>query len=290
MEEGLEQDDKYRLVEDEFLAVAQKFTVYLHAAEYKRQQRMAQSRNAQMISSISRPTVGVLPDHTKRRLDGIERTEAQRKVIGGLVDQNKSIRSDDSDSGHDLPYVGTTLHSLMDSPRRRGISLSKITSTAATTRASAGFKKPSIHSKDPMYDSPKSKTAVKPSFERRSIGSSIASTDDDDDLDAPIAAPKFYKRASSPSLPGRASTGPKHLFHRNELASNPGPSGKIGSSSSLQRQEKACESRKEVSLIDSPPSIATTRVSRFERARQAKEKEEKEKKAKIPRDIIPTFL
>ena len=109
MKEGLEHDDKYRMVEDEFLSVAQKFTVHLHAAEYKKQQKMAQTRNAETITSISRPAVGVMPDQTKRRVEGIERSKKQRNAIGGLLDKNKATLSDDSDSGDGLPYVGTSM-------------------------------------------------------------------------------------------------------------------------------------------------------------------------------------
>ncbi len=37
MIDGLEDDDKYRMVEDEFVATAGTFTAHLHAAEYQRQ-------------------------------------------------------------------------------------------------------------------------------------------------------------------------------------------------------------------------------------------------------------
>jgi hypothetical protein len=36
MEVGLDKDDRYRMVEDEFLEAAKMFTQHLHAAEYQR--------------------------------------------------------------------------------------------------------------------------------------------------------------------------------------------------------------------------------------------------------------
>lgn len=50
-------DDKYRMVEDELLRVAQRFTTHLHRAEYTRLKEMTRSRNARTIREIERPVV-----------------------------------------------------------------------------------------------------------------------------------------------------------------------------------------------------------------------------------------
>lgn len=119
----MEYDDKYRMVEDEFLTVAKRFTVHLHAAEYKRQQKMVKSRNADTINSISRPVTGKMPAHTKRRTEAVARAKTQKAALEGALGKKAEDASDDSDDGDGLPYFGTTLHGLMDSPRKKAASL-----------------------------------------------------------------------------------------------------------------------------------------------------------------------
>lgn len=99
MEEGLEKDDQYRMVEDEFLRTAQQFTVHLHTAEYKRQKKMVRSRNAQAINSITRPVVGKMPDQTKQRVGGTKLARAQQAGLTGLLGQapGGDSNSDESD-------------------------------------------------------------------------------------------------------------------------------------------------------------------------------------------------
>src|SRR5271168_4042924 len=99
MNEGIDHDDKYRIVEDEFLSVAQRFTVHLHAAEYKRQQKMVKSRNADTINSISRPVTGKMPDQTRRKVEAVARAKTQKTVLAGLLGKGVGSGdvSDDSD-------------------------------------------------------------------------------------------------------------------------------------------------------------------------------------------------
>lgn len=208
MREGLENDDKYRLVEDELLSIAQRFTVHLHAAEYKKQQKMVQSQNAHTIKSISRPAVGVMPDHTKRQKEGAERAETQRKVLSGILKKtDKAEKSDDSDSADGLPYIGTTLHGLMDSPRRRGMLLSKFAPVTTKTRSAAGYKRPGLQSKELMQGSPVSKITSKQTIHSKT--NTDTSSDEDDDLDAPVQAPKFFKREASVPVVVKASSSTK---------------------------------------------------------------------------------
>ncbi|EHK99600.1 hypothetical protein M7I_4471 [Glarea lozoyensis 74030] len=91
-----ENDDKYRMVEDEFLTVAQKFTVHLHAAEYKRQQTQVKARNADAIRSISRPVSTKMPEQTKRKVEAHERSLAQKNLVEGLRKQAKEDEESDS--------------------------------------------------------------------------------------------------------------------------------------------------------------------------------------------------
>ena len=139
-------DDKYRMVEDEFLATAQDFTVHLHAAEYRRQEKMARARNAETINSISRPVTQKMSDHTKRKLEGVDRTKTRQNAIQTLLGNKIEATEDpeESSDGEGLAYFNTTLRGLMDSPRREAASLARLPCGVAT-RAAAGFQKPAAH-------------------------------------------------------------------------------------------------------------------------------------------------
>jgi len=163
----MEHDDRYRMVEDEFLSIAQRFTVHLHVAEYKRQQKMVKARKADDISTISRPVTGVMPDHTRRKVNSVAQAKAQGNAIQILAEKKKAeqARDDsDSDDGIQLPYVGTTLHGLMDSPRKKATSLAHLKGVKVATRAAAGYKKPVCQSRGHQQrdsESPKSRVQIR---------------------------------------------------------------------------------------------------------------------------------
>lgn len=298
MDEGIDHDDKYRMVEDEFLSIAQKFTVHLHAAEYKSQQKMVKVRNAETINSISRPVTGKMPDHTKRRVDGVARSKAQRKALQSVLKKNpREAEDSDESDGDGLPYVGTTLHGLMDSPRGKSRSLAEIRSPGAATRAAAGFQRPAIQSKASQGKrsrSPAAIAALHLGLPTPENDGATESSDDDDDLDAPIQAPKLisFNRGTaavqsrlegSRSVP-RASkdtpqsttsrfpynTVPTKSFTSKEPPSNPAP---------IPTEASRVE-------LESKARIAR----RLEKARSHRVKQEKEEHDKKELDVIPTFL
>jgi hypothetical protein len=299
MDEGMEHDDKYRMVEDEFLTVAQKWTVHLHAAEYKRQEKMVKARNAETISSISRPVTDRMPDHTRRRVESVARSKTQRNAVEGLLEKKAAADdTDDSDEGG-LPYTGTTLHGLMDSPRRKAASLSKVGSARTATRAAAGFQKPAqskMNSSQIMAsDSPILKSNQLPSHALIPESEiSTASSDDDDDLDAPIPVPKLesISRVSKPPPP---------------LSSRPIASSSVAPQSSRSTQRstfvrsqvtvatvESAVSRPGFTDVEPPGALCDSsrrrakrqELARLEEAKQEKEEQKKKKKC----DVIPTFL
>ncbi|KAB5576237.1 hypothetical protein GE09DRAFT_1215948 [Coniochaeta sp. 2T2.1] len=120
MIEGFDNDDRYRMVEDEFLSMANDFTKHLHAAEYQRLKAIANTRNAEMIRTISRPVTGRMTDLVKRRRGAAELAASQRKGLKNALGKRKG-RQDDSDSDEsdgELPWAGTSLQGLMESPRK----------------------------------------------------------------------------------------------------------------------------------------------------------------------------
>ena len=138
MIEGPENDDRYRMVEDELLSVAQRFTAHLHAAEYQRLQEASKSRNAKTIKDISRPVVGSMTDLVKRKQERRARAKKQRLARREALGSS----SDDTSSESDY-YKGTSLYGLMESPRKKAKRLDALIAISTTTRAAAGFEETS---------------------------------------------------------------------------------------------------------------------------------------------------
>ncbi|CAG8961563.1 hypothetical protein HYFRA_00006097 [Hymenoscyphus fraxineus] len=285
MRDGMENDDKYRMVEDEFLTVAHQFTVHLHAAEYKRQQGLVKARNADAINSISRPVTGKMTDNVKRKIERDNRSKAQRNALETVV--GKKSKEADSDDSNDevLPYFGTTLHGLMDSPRKKASSLLKLKNGPinATTRAAAGFQKPGTHisTATPVYSPSRSKF-IKPDPDVRPVPTmdDTETASDDDDLDAPIMAPKFtavIKEETTSSFGGdsfvtkapRDSTGASNVTKRSSITTTP----KVATAT-----------------ITETPVKDSARLSRrgYARLRKAKLALDQPKNKQL--DVIPTFL
>ncbi|KAI1288799.1 hypothetical protein F5Y03DRAFT_78767 [Xylaria venustula] len=143
MIEGIDGDDRYRMVEDEFLATAQLFTAHLHAAEYKRLKAASELENAQTIRNISRPVVGQMTDLVKMKQQRQSLAEKQRLATRKL---RKGDGSGDESTGADDvgdPWQKQSLYGLMESPGKRSKRLDGLPSATAATRAAAGFNRQS---------------------------------------------------------------------------------------------------------------------------------------------------
>lgn len=132
MIEGIDHDDQYRMVEDEFLAVAGEFTRHLHAAEYQRLKNLARSQNAETIHNISRPVTGEMTDLVKRRHAALGTAAAQRRGIARTLGK-RAARDDDSTGddgdGPSSPPPRTSLQGLMHSPRKQAVPLTSLMGT-----------------------------------------------------------------------------------------------------------------------------------------------------------------
>ncbi|AEO55535.1 hypothetical protein MYCTH_97480 [Thermothelomyces thermophilus ATCC 42464] len=127
MIEGIDHDDMYRMVEDEFLAVAGEFTRHLHTAEYQRLKGLAKSQNAETIQNISRPVTQEMTDLVKRRHAALDTAARQRKGIAKTL--RKRAASIDSDEEEPSRRPATSLQGLMDSPRKQNVPLTSIIGT-----------------------------------------------------------------------------------------------------------------------------------------------------------------
>lgn len=226
MHEGLDRDDIYIMVEDEFHAIARTFTQHLHHAEYMRLKALAKNRNASADAMISRPvdSITAMRAETKKRKEAETRDARNKATLDQLknpaVDaQRQNSESDLSDldvegryGGH---WKGTALHGLMSAgPRKNQTSLTGLQNVKSSTRAAAGFSKaenrPVHHSAKTFDLVPKARlTKQTPQLLSEASTSEGSETDD---LDAPVPkrqgpapapkpAPKENRKQAEDSLP-----------------------------------------------------------------------------------------
>ncbi|RFU78766.1 hypothetical protein TARUN_3472 [Trichoderma arundinaceum] len=137
-------DDKYRMVDDEFLHIAQRFTAHLHRAEYDRLKALAKAQNADTIREMERPVVASATPTIRARHRSIsaQRAMKQRKALESTGDgaANDAGRAESDEVT--TPWAGAGLRGLMDVPRREGRTIMPATSalsSSSRTRAAAGY-------------------------------------------------------------------------------------------------------------------------------------------------------
>ncbi|CDM31104.1 unnamed protein product [Penicillium roqueforti FM164] len=136
--EGIEHDDGWVMVEDEFYAVAQTFTQHLHHAEYLRRRKQVKAEHAAGIREIERPTDGrtSLPNEVERKREAEALRERQKAGLAHIGDGE--VEEKDEEDDDDERWAGTHLHDLMTSPRKTR-SLAGAHAPKSSTRAAAGF-------------------------------------------------------------------------------------------------------------------------------------------------------
>lgn len=197
MEEGLDGDDAYVMVEDEFQTVAKSFTQYLHHAEYIRLKNRAKAQNASTINTISRPvdTITKMREETKKKKEAQTMAVKQKDALQHMKAQSGRPRTDDEESGSDSaeaddPWIGTSLQGLMTSPKKTQTSLTGLGGVTSKTRAAAGYAKaqkiPAQTAVPFDLAPPRASNGTKISSARAC--SDASTSEDDDDLDAPAAS------------------------------------------------------------------------------------------------------
>lgn len=135
-------DDRYRIVEDELLQTAQRFTTHLHRAEYSRLKLIAKSKNDAAIREIERPVVGPLTSDARKRRDRARRLSKQRSVLSTTA-ESANQDGENGENGDDgaSPWVGTNLRGLLNAPRAETRSLApQTTATSSLTKAAVGHR------------------------------------------------------------------------------------------------------------------------------------------------------
>lgn len=140
-------DERYIMVEDEFLSIAQTYTRSVHRAEYERLQLLAKTKNATRISEIQRPVDGVtrMSKETLLKHELAAKELARQDILKGLPGIKKKGDIDDSDSDVERRVAQSvwgksSLGMLMCSPKKRERNLSARWKINPDTRAAAGFK------------------------------------------------------------------------------------------------------------------------------------------------------
>ncbi|CAG7949190.1 unnamed protein product [Penicillium nalgiovense] len=183
--EGIQYDDGWIMVEDEFYAVAQTFTQHLHHAEYLRRRKQVKAENAAGIGEIERPTDGRTPvsNEVERKREAEVLRERQKAGLAQIGDGGVDGRDEDED---DERWAGTHLYGLMMSPRKVR-SLVAAHAPKSSTRAAAGFgQPPTLGSGRARVNSIGSVTAPSraPEVPNLQVDEETASgSDDGDDLD-----------------------------------------------------------------------------------------------------------
>lgn len=257
MQDGLDGDDIYIMVEDEFHAVAKMFTQHLHHAEYVRLKNLAKSRTASTAFTISRPvdSITAMRNETKKKKEAETRDIRSNAAIQQIKSGAARPASDDSgpsdadadadaDNAH---WRGTALQDLMTvSPTKNQISLTGLHGVKSSTRAAAGYSKAESRPCQPRVKAidlgPKS-TKQTSSNPTQSEDSTLDESSTDD-LDAPTAKSQHKasnsSRTSAPSTRLRSSPPPKlppqnppssKLKHNRNPHAYPSPDSKSNSGS-----------------------------------------------------------
>lgn len=230
-------DDKYRIVEDEFLHTAQKFTAHLHRAEYQRLKTLAASQNADTIRAIERPVVGPATRVTKQRAEMARKNARQRTLTD------------------DPPEVSTGLRGLMESPRREARSIKAFGKAAMGTRAAAGFRSQESPSRRTKEATLKRDTATRaPTVARDRSGSPST------------------RKSEVPSRRSRGQTADEDIDI--DTPDEDSPDDHLGSSSTSQRQGAKATTNARASTFQSTrhASSSTKAISRAKSAPNLKQR------------------
>ncbi|KAK5078134.1 hypothetical protein LTS08_003023 [Lithohypha guttulata] len=179
LREGLDGDDVYVMVEDEFQAVAQGFTAHLHHAEYKRLMREAKERKRAPLPDL----VVNIPFVTRARMQrqDLEGTQAAGlkdisagllassdvEDVDGLVEEAEKEMAD--------PWTGTTLAGLMNAdPAKEKTSLKGLEKLTSGSRAARGLMPNSDTVGRAQQSEDQIPTATRPLRTERNVGNAAA--------------------------------------------------------------------------------------------------------------------
>jgi len=283
MVDGFDNDDHYRMVEDEFLDIAKEFTQHLHAAEYQRLKKAARAQNETTISSISRPVSIMMPDQTRRKVESIARAKKQASAIQSLRRDRSRDSGDDSDEAQG-PWLGTALQGLMEKPRAETSSLTDISGVTGSSKAAAGYKGSAIGRMETYDILPlKKPDAMNLDFSRDStcnVGETETEDEDEDEDDDLDAVPVDMQKMAPVQQNARVSSSvPRPVPHKASIKPE-------------QREPPTAQQELDTLGRISADSLARIAKRREQaRLKRLKDEEDARTRKRDPHsDVIPTFL
>ncbi|CAG8041215.1 unnamed protein product [Penicillium olsonii] len=248
---GLDRDDGWVMVEDEFYAVAQTYTQHLHYAEYIRRRKEVKENHGSLSEDIERPTDDrtLLPKSVERQRELEALRKRQNAGLAQLADERSNEVVEDDD---DL-WAGTHLHDLMTSPRKSR-SLAGIQNLRSSSRAAAGFGQ-ALGTRARVNSIGSFTTEKKrPETETIEIDEETASDSDDDlDLEGPSPMAPPPKKAQATMISGETP----RVCHKSQLRTTPTPKVEPTSPRGRSGQTPAFRSRIQ-SLFDDLDDLPET--------------------------------
>ncbi|KAL6239662.1 hypothetical protein BDW75DRAFT_101087 [Aspergillus navahoensis] len=282
LREGLDKDDLYIMVEDEFYAVAQTFTRHLHYAEYVRRKKEAKLHNADTIADIARPTDGITPMNAElRKKFAADEPKAKQKDKLAAAFGKQPAR--DEDAGDDLEaeasWAGTRLQDFMLSPRRVR-SLAGLQKVRSSTRAAAGFSQPSGLGSNPGVGEGLSDNGFVRK-DRKEPAIIDETTDDNDDLDAGVsqASLTIARSSNTPLNSGPLRRTPFAIQLPNPIS----PRSEVRLGHVSERQSPVSKQRK-IKLSSEPRRISSS----MRTPSKHRPAEVKKEQASRPKDTLST--
>ncbi|KAJ5938962.1 hypothetical protein N7466_002096 [Penicillium verhagenii] len=206
---GLDKDDAWVMVEDEFYAIAQTFTKHLHYAEYARLKKEAKAQSATAAREVERPTdcQTAISKALQLKKDA-EALDARQKAglaqLEGPVADNPEEDTDEDDG----VWAGTHLHGLMTSPRKSR-SLVGTHTLKSATRAAAGFGQAprSNHDSAHVASSPPNVLPSRTVVESNEVIDLETASEDEFDFDGqiyPVPVSSTTRRQEKEATPSKA--------------------------------------------------------------------------------------
>ncbi|OCL12727.1 hypothetical protein AOQ84DRAFT_360383 [Glonium stellatum] len=307
MKDGVDADDAWVMVEDEFLETANLFTQHLHHAEYQRLKQLVKTQSESVTRKITRPVVSnaKVDRETAKRMEAEAKSSAQRELLQVIAN-----------SEEETPWMqDPRLAGLMNHPPVSSTLLASRTGVKSNTRAAAGFAKahpsppPRISHEKYMPTSSKLQLSGLAGLARE-IERPDASDNDSEDLNnsshfrAPLKKPRNMDRPQVQSFESIST--PQHKPHRDRSPSPTStskritapriPSAKAPSSLLTPKPRSGPSRTSAMDLLDEFdfPSRKTSSSGCEDRAAKQKaesaKKEPEQKRKSVLLEEIPTFL
>lgn len=193
MIDGLENDDGWVMVEDEFLTTAKLYTAHLHHADYQRLKKLSRVRAVSTMTGIERPTDGKTKQSllTKKMIQA----SALRKSTQAAI-TNLGLQAEINEDDEDDPYMqDPQLAGLMNQHQPKGLVKVNNVVRSSQDKPKPTFKRPKI-----VDPTPESETEE---------------TDDGDlDLDCLLKATSRPVSKALPIASSRSSVSKNDEYHR----------------------------------------------------------------------------